>query len=76
MPTNLFKLARFKFIPSPPVIFLFILSCISFQNKYIVSSASFRVFQIELGPVKNDPETFIEQLLNEKHTKEIIDIFK
>ena len=37
----------------------------------MVSRASFGVFKIELLPVKNDSETFIEQLLNEQGMTEI-----
>ena len=50
-----------------------ILICVTIHNKYIVSRASFWVFKIELLPVKNDSETFVEQLLNEK---DVTDIFQ
>ena len=69
MSTNLFKVFWFEAISFLIVILIFI----TIHNKYIVSRAAFWVFKIELLPVKNDSETFVEQLLNEK---DMTDIFQ
>ena len=67
--TNLFKVFWFEAIS----FLLVILICITIHNKYIVSCAALWVFKIKLLPVKNDSETFVEQLLNEK---DMTDIFQ